>query len=321
MSDSLKTNLVETDSTPNNSQMLMGVALKGAREQRKMTVEDVCAQLRISPHQVKALEADDFAALPEAMITRGFIRNYARLLEIDAEPLLQAYRAFMPSVAPRALTLKSENILITGKDKRPRLKHIVASLFIVLFLGVWQLYMDYTPKPPVQQAALPAESTDTRADVSASAEVIPGHTVTEPLPLIALPTAERVADKEIQAANVTSAAASPVNEIATAISNNQPLPTDTKTIDVKSTEAKTAVKAAAKLKLSFSQISWVNVTDRNKKMIFDRIMPAGSEETVEGEPPLEVVVGNAPGSKLMFNDKLVDLAPYTKYNVARVTLE
>jgi cytoskeleton protein RodZ len=63
------------------------------------------------------------------------------------------------------------------------------------------------------------------------------------------------------------------------------------------------------------------VTDRNKKMIFDKIMSAGSEETVEGEPPLEVVVGNALGSKLMFNDKFVDLVPYTKASVARVTLE
>src|SRR3972149_1678821 len=101
MSDPLETDSLETDVAP--SQMLIGVALKDAREQRNMTVEDVCTHLRISPHQVKALESDDFSALPEAMITRGFIRNYARLLGIDAEPLLQAYRAFAPSVTPRAL--------------------------------------------------------------------------------------------------------------------------------------------------------------------------------------------------------------------------
>lgn len=325
MSDSSETDLVETDSAPNNGQMPIGIALKSAREQRNMTVEDVCTYLRISLHQVNALETDDFASLPEAMITRGFIRNYARLLGIDAEPLLQAYRAFMPSVAPRALTLKSENILITGKDKQPRLKYIVASLFIALSLGAWQLYMDYTPKPSVQQAALPAESTDTQADVSTSAEVISGHTVTEPLPVIALPAAERAADEETQTAlapdNVSLGIASPATETAATTSNDQPLSTDAKTTGVKATEVKTVVKATAKLKLSFSQTSWVNVTDRNKKMIFDRIMPAGSEEMVEGEPPFEVVVGNAPGSKLTFNDKSVDLAPYTKFNVARVTLE
>lgn len=311
MSDPLETDSLETDVAP--GQMLMGAALKSAREQRNMTVEDVCIHLRISPHQVKALESDDFAALPEAMITRGFIRNYARLLEIDAEPLLQAYRAFTPSVVPRALTLKSENILITGRDKRPWLKYIVASLFIALLLGAWQFYMDYTPKPPVQQAVLPAKNTDTQAN--ASAEAISGNTVTELLPVAALPAMERTPDEETQAAlapvDVTSGISSPANETTAITNTNLQLSTDVKAV----------VKAAAKLKLSFSQISWVNVTDRNKKMIFDKIMPAGSEEIVEGQPPLKVVIGNAPGSKLMFNDRFVDLAPYTKSNVARVTLE
>lgn len=324
MSDSLETDLVETDSTSNNDQMLMGTALKSAREQRNMTVEDVCTHLRISPHQVKALEADDFAALPEAMITRGFIRNYARLLEIDAEPLLQAYRVSMPSAAPRVLTLKSENILITGKDKRAWLKYIIASLLIAFALGAWQFYMDYIPKLPVQQAVLPVKDTDIPADVSANttpstnAEISSGNTVTEPLPVAALPAAERVADEETQAApapaDVPPRITSPATNTTTTTNTNtnQQLPADVKI---------TAVKATAKLKLSFSQTSWVNVTDHNKKMIFDRIMPAGSEEMVEGEPPFEVVVGNAPGSKLVFNDKLVDLAPYTRSNVARVTLE
>ena len=314
MSDSLETDLIEGDIAPNSGQTLIGVALKSAREQRNMTVEDVCTHLRISPNQVKALESDDFSALPEAMITRGFIRNYARLLGIDAEPLLQAYRAFMPPVAPRALTLKSENILITGKDKRPWLKYIVASLFIALSLGVWQLYMDYTPKPPIQQAALPAKDTGTSTEISANAETVSDGTATEPLPVPALPAAERVTGEEAQAtpalANTTPAIASPANETAT--NTSQQLPMDAKA---------TAVKATAKLKLSFSQTSWVNVTDNNKRMIFDKIMPAGSEEIVEGQPPLEVVIGNAPGSKLVFNDKPVDLAPYTKSNVARVTLE
>ena len=315
MSDPLETDSLKTDAAP--SRMQIGVALKSAREQRNMTVEDACTHLRISPHQVKALESDDFAVLPEAMIARGFIRNYARLLEIDAEPLLQAYRAFMPSVAPRTLTLKSENILITGKDRRPWLKYIVASLFIALFLGAWQFYMDYTPKSSAQQAVLPTENTDGHADASTSAseETVSDNTVTGSLPVAALPAAERMPTEEAQAAlapaDVTSGASASANGTVTITNTNQPL----------SDDVKVAVKATAKLKLSFSQTSWVNVTDRNKKMIFDKIMPAGSEEIIEGQPPLEVVIGNVPGSKLMFNDKLVDLAPYTKSNVARVTLE
>jgi len=139
-----------------------------------------------------------------------------------------------------------------------------------------------------------------------------------------LPAAERAAADETQAApaqdnaapNAPNASSSPVQAptaaATTTNANQQPA------VEVRPTEQTTAV---AKIKFSFSETSWVNVTDHNKKMIFDRIMPAGSEETVQGEPPLQVVVGNAPGSRLVFNDKPVDLAPYTRANVARVTLE
>ncbi len=318
MSNTEETDLTEAEAAPDDGQLLVGVVLKGAREQRNMTVEDVCTHLRISPHQVKALESDNFSALPEAMITRGFIRNYARLLEIDSEPLLKAYRAFVPSAAPRALTLKSENILITGKDKQPWLKYIIASLIIALLLGAWQYYMDYSPKLPTHQAVVPAETNDTAKDTNTNggtvAETVPATQVTE-LPVAALPAAERAAVDEAEDApvadNSIASAANPATTAATATNSSQQL----------SPDAKPAKKITAKIKFSFSQVSWVNVTDHNKKMIFDRIMPAGSEEIVEGESPLEVVVGNAPGSKLIFNDKLVDLAPYTKSNVARVTLE
>jgi len=320
MSNTEETDLTEAEMVPDDGQLMIGVVLKDAREQRKMTVEDVCTHLRISPHQVKALESDNFSALPEAMITRGFIRNYARLLQIDAEPLLKAYRTFVPSAAPRALTLKSENILITGKDKQPWLKYIIASLVIALLLGIWQYYMDYSSKPPAQQAIVPAETTDkvkeANANEGTAVETMPAPaTQVSELPVAALPAAERVSNDEAQTTPAPDSAApdaiSPAPQTTTA-ANSSPQ---------SSSDVKPAEKTTAKIKFSFSEVSWVNVTDRNKKMIFDRIMPAGSEEIVQGEPPLEVVIGNAPGSKLMFNDKLVDLAPYTRSNVARVTLE
>ncbi len=283
----------------------MGAVLSAAREQQSLTIDDVCTRLRISPRQVRALESDDFSALPEATITRGFIRNYARLLGIDAEPLLQSYRASAPSKAPPALTLASENILISGKDSQPWLKYILASILIALLVGAWQLYMDYMPKPVT--AEMPAKNTD--ADHDAAQEVAGEAATTEPLPMPALPAAERASGETVLPEGVPAApsvdAQTPAAVTPEAVTQ-QPV---------------VATKAAAKLQLSFTGKSWVNVTDKDKKIIFDRIMTAGSEAAIEGQPPLTVVIGNAPVSKLTFNDKPVDLALYTKVDVARVTLE
>jgi cytoskeleton protein RodZ len=67
--------------------------------------------------------------------------------------------------------------------------------------------------------------------------------------------------------------------------------------------------------------AWVEIRVRNGRKIFSRLNPAGTEQAVSGEPPLTLVVGNASGVRVTHNDQWVDLAPYVKIDVARLTLE
>ena len=65
-----------------------GARLKWARERAGLTVNDVAARLRLHPAQVRALESETFKALPEAAYVRGFVRSYARIVDLPVEPLL-----------------------------------------------------------------------------------------------------------------------------------------------------------------------------------------------------------------------------------------
>jgi cytoskeletal protein RodZ len=65
-----------------------GAKLAFARNDLGWTVEQVAAQLKLATRQIVALEADDYAALPEPAVVRGFIRAYAKLLKLDATPLV-----------------------------------------------------------------------------------------------------------------------------------------------------------------------------------------------------------------------------------------
>ena len=71
----------------------------------------------------------------------------------------------------------------------------------------------------------------------------------------------------------------------------------------------------------FEGESWVEVKDGSGTTIFSRLNTPGTERVVSGTPPLTVVVGNAHGVKLMYQDKAVDLEPHTRVDVARITLE
>lgn len=75
------------------------------------------------------------------------------------------------------------------------------------------------------------------------------------------------------------------------------------------------------LGLSFSQSSWVEVRDRQDRVIFQQLSPAGSHEAIPGVPPLQVVIGNAPGVRVTYDEREVDLTPYIRADVARLTVE
>ena len=278
---------------------VLGQRLQEAREAQGLAVEDISNRLRLSARQVKALEEDDFTVLPEPMITRGFIRNYARLLELDPEPLLEAYRAQVPSEPPRAISIPSANIPISDSGRRPWLVFVIGALLIGIMLFVW-LYADDLS---INTEQTPEAVTTTQ---------MPEPESVEPLPVPALPLAERM--EEPAAAQEQA----DTDEAATPGAEAQTVPAQ----DAATAQPSVAVPAgAAKLEFSFNDTSWVSVVDGNNEEILNETKPAGSREAVEGKPPFKVVIGNAGGSTLTYNGKTLDLAPHTRLNVVRITLE
>lgn len=85
----------------------LGETLRTGREKRGMSTQDVASQIKISERQIRALEAEDFAQLPNAVFVRGFVRSYAKLLGLDVTSLL----ATLPdTVAMRAGINHSEAV-------------------------------------------------------------------------------------------------------------------------------------------------------------------------------------------------------------------
>ena len=77
-----------------------GAQLRRAREARGESVHEVAFALKLSPRQVDALERDDFDALPGMAFLRGFMRNYARHVGLDAAPLLDAVQRMAGQGSP-----------------------------------------------------------------------------------------------------------------------------------------------------------------------------------------------------------------------------
>ena len=69
----------------------IGDLLREAREARGHSLEDVEKATRIRVKYLEALESGDFGVLPSATQARGFLRNYAQFLGLDAEAVLARY--------------------------------------------------------------------------------------------------------------------------------------------------------------------------------------------------------------------------------------
>jgi len=322
-----------------------GGALRLARENQGLTTQEIASRLRLSTKQIEAIEADDFAKLPEATIVRGFIRNYAKQLKINAQPLLDAYSTLVPSNSPHGLIVKpSANMKITSYKKPNTLRNVLIGLALLAGFGAWWFYFNYVEKP---------SPTKLTGNGPATSEV--GTESTEPggaLPEVALPAAERAPEppqvttelnlppaatpaSPAAGNSATSQAPAVVNSVNNAVVQNSPVPnspvpnaqlTAATTLSSALPEATQASAQPtptnmARLEFSANQETWIDVVDAAGKEVYNKTLFAGSRERIDVTPPVNVTVGNAGATSMSMNGKSVELAPHSRNNVAHIKLD
>jgi cytoskeletal protein RodZ len=85
----------------------LGNLLREAREAKGLTLAEVQDETRISRKFLDALENGQFESLPTSVHVRGYLRNYARFLNLDPEPLLERYELSRAN-GPASLAVQSD---------------------------------------------------------------------------------------------------------------------------------------------------------------------------------------------------------------------
>jgi cytoskeleton protein RodZ len=65
----------------------IGEILKRTRESRNLTIEQVNRETKISVRVIRSLEQDDLDAFSSETYLKGFVKNYARFLELDPDQM------------------------------------------------------------------------------------------------------------------------------------------------------------------------------------------------------------------------------------------
>jgi cytoskeleton protein RodZ len=276
----------------------VGARLRVAREVRHLTVSDVAQTLKLGARQVEALENGDWQVLPGQTFIRGFVRNYARLLQIDPAPLMDLLDTSLEKPGDSLHVPTSRPMAMpTGHPRRDRTVVFAGVVLVIAALAAYFLL-------PGDLSAL-RQQTQGLIDSLARKEAPPAPVV-ENVPTSAPAAAEPVFPPGATPQQVMNPQAQAPAEMAPA---------------QLSAPAAAPSGEAAQLRFVFAKESWVEVRDRDNKVVFSQRNPAGVEQSVGGQGPLSLVIGNAPGVALFWRGQAVDLGPHTKGEVARLVLE
>jgi cytoskeleton protein RodZ len=267
-----------------------GRLLAAARQARGMTVTEVALRLKFSPRQIEALEADRYDVLREPSMVRGMIRTYARLIGADPGPLLDALHerlnAGPVTMQPRAMEVPFPRVT-------PKGSFVYVMLSAVVVIAVVSVIVEWVLRPgAVPAAAAPASVPAPQRE---AAPVFPREAVPAPPPV---------------AEPAPPATAMSVPAPAPAVAERRPSLVQHET-----------VLNAKRIELLFDRESWVEIKDADGRIVFSQLNPPGSRRNVVGEAPFSIIIGNATGVKLRYNNTDVDLAPFTRTDVARLTLK
>lgn len=308
---------------PQGNLALAGAQLKAQREALGWPVEQVADQLKLAPRQVIALEEGDMAALPNLAVVRGFVRAYAKVVRLDAAPLVAMIEVHPAPAQDPAAPVRREISATFSESRFPSMTQrssnqtplwIAGAVAVVVAAAFGAYKLGYVP------ASLLSSHTEKEA---AHAEVGPVETTlikpgqdltpvqTPSVPLISVPPPP---GNDTQTGAPASAAAS-----VPAAAVPAPAPAAA-AVTPPAADAAPAVGANA-LVLKVEQDSWVEIRRPGSAPLISRMVKAGSTETFDITGPATLVVGKPGVVQATLRGAKLELPTVAGGTISRVSIK
>jgi cytoskeleton protein RodZ len=173
-----------------------GARLAAAREKEGISVGEMAGRLRLHVNQVRALESENLAQLPEPAYVRGFVRSYARSVGLDPAPLVADLNSKLGSPANSVVEGMTHArdyspVRAAAHERASRSLVLGLSVLALVALGALGWYATRQPAPaPVAVAPAPAAQPAAPTAPAIDAQHAP---VVEPAPAPSHPLNEATA--------------------------------------------------------------------------------------------------------------------------------
>lgn len=175
--------------------MTIGAELRQAREARGVSLRALSERTNIRQSVLRAMEADDFARLPGGVITRGFLKLYAREVGLEPDVIWQRYAeqaGVVESDRPGEEAITTEpgslNATATQAVRPPPALAPVAGLLAALALVAIGYVMLRSPSEVASPEEPPPSAAPAESPAATAAE--PAITQTPPAKAAAAPATD-----------------------------------------------------------------------------------------------------------------------------------
>lgn len=278
-------------------EMSVGEELRNAREHKGFKIPELAIRLRMSSQFIAALEDDVYSELPEAAYVRGYIRSYARLLDLPADRLIDKFNQSTGAGTKIIAAVRPSVVKFSNRKNNSRRLYwltLIIVMFTVFLMIVYKSSRDYgaSPSTGVEKASI--EGSNGRLIIEDFSSV--GGEIS---PIVK--STLSFSEAPIKLADIEPAAALHSAERSKASITRQ------------------LSGLASSILINFSEECWIKVTDFSGGILHSAMMRPGESLNLSGVAPFKIVLGNSHGVTLNYNGEPVDLNSY-QHKTSRVAV-
>jgi cytoskeleton protein RodZ len=287
----------------------------------------VAQNLNLSERIIEQLESGNYQQMPGHTFARGYTKAYGKLLGLDQVELVRTFDGYTGTDA-KGSTVHSLGRLDEPVRLSRNVLRFVSFILVVLIIAMglfwWQeRSRQASSSSAVSMEHVEVEGADGKTEIHPIDEPEEQPPVAAQQPSASLPSPVGTPTPDANAvAAMTAPTAAPTPAPVTGTSAPATT-TPAAAAPASPAPAATAAPAAGSdsLNIRFTANCWMQVSDGSGKILFSGLKKGG--ETLDYasiKPPVNIRLGYARGAQITYNGQVVDLAPFTKGETARIKL-
>jgi cytoskeleton protein RodZ len=290
--------------TKNDGSETAGEVLRKKRENIGLSIDHIANKLNLDSKLIELLEKNDYEKFNIETYLKGYLRAYAKFLDLDDDMVINLYKESNPEKTPEILPNVKPKIQRNSPDRSVKLFSYIIGLAIALSILVWY-QKNFLVQPSEENLKIANIKIHENTNING-------------------------VDVDYKIINHTNYWQWPINKAEKNYENNSnelELVGSEKTQDKIKNIADTNEVSAYNIQqgndtvvLNLTGDSWIEIYDGEGERLYLDLARSGKNYIINGNSPFNILLGAANNVSIEFNGSSVDIEPYIKFGIARFTL-